>query len=224
MDEAMNGIANQKPVRVFIADDHAMVRNAISTWIQTIPELSLVGEATNGEDAITGVLALKPDVVLMDLMMPKVDGIAATRAILAAFPQARILMVTSFTEKKRAVESVQAGVRGFILKDASLDDLLDAILSIAKGRTWFSMDLARSMAETNEPLAGLDGEVEALTGRELEVLKLLACGNSDDEIAEKLVIGRSTVRFHIHQILAKLKVPNRTQAALIAIRKGLAAP
>jgi len=220
----MNGIANQKPVRVFIADDHAMVRNAISTWIQTIPELSLVGEATNGEDAITGVLALKPDVVLMDLMMPKVDGIAATRAILAAFPQARILMVTSFTEKKRAVESVQAGVRGFILKDASLDDLLDAILSIAKGRTWFSMDLARSMAETNEPLAGLDGEVEALTGRELEVLKLLACGNSDDEIAEKLVIGRSTVRFHIHQILAKLKVPNRTQAALIAIRKGLAAP
>ena len=213
---------NSTPISILVADDHAMVRSAISTWISTIPELKLAGEATNGEEAVARSLLLKPDVILMDLKMPKMDGIAATRAILQSFPQARILIVTSFAEKKQAVESVRAGAQGFILKDASLDELLEAILSIYKGRPWFSIDLARSLAGhyDDEPAGSTDIRVDILTGRELEVLKLLVGGLSDQEIAATLVIGHSTVRYHVHQILDKLQVQNRTQASLLAIRKG----
>jgi len=213
---------NHQPVSILIADDHAMVRSAISSWIHTIPELNLVGDASNGEEAITQTRLLKPDMVLMDLMMPKVDGIAATRAIIRKQPQAKILIVTSFTEKSRAVEAIQAGARGFILKDASLDELLEAILAVSKGRSWFSAELARSLVEPNG--AGRPGPAEAvseaLTPREMEVLKLLVQGKSDEEISELLVIGHSTVRFHLHQILRKLGVENRTQAVLAAIRQG----
>ena len=213
---------NNQPIGILIADDHAMVRSAISTWIHTIPELSLVGEASNGEEAISRASLLKPDIVLMDLMMPKVDGIAATRAIIQKQPRVKILIVTSFTEKNRAVEAIQAGAQGFILKDASLDELLDAILAIFKGRSWFSAELARSLVgETGtEGKSRADNDIEALTAREMDVLKLLAEGKSDQEISETLVIGQSTIRFHLHQILGKLQAENRTQAALIAIRKG----
>jgi two-component system, NarL family, response regulator LiaR len=213
---------NNDPIRVLIADDHAMVRSAISTWIHTIPGLQLVAEATNGEEAVSRTLALKPDVVLMDLVMPEKDGIAATRAIIQAWPPAKILIVTSFSEKKRAVESIQAGAQGFILKDATLDELLEAIMSISRGRSWFSTDLARSLIQNNGPeISDVDGKlIEPLTEREMDVLKMLALGNSDQEISARLVIGHSTVRFHIHQILEKLQVGNRTQAALVAIRKG----
>jgi two-component system, NarL family, response regulator LiaR len=213
---------NHKFISVLIADDHAMVRSAISTWIHTIPELKLIGDASNGEEAVVKALAVKPDIILMDLMMPKMDGIEASRAIIQAYPQARILVVTSFTEKKRAVEAIQAGAQGFILKDASLEELLEAILAIARGRTWFSSELARSLVEPKKPEnSALDGdEQENLTEREMDVLKLLVLGCSDPEIAAKLVIGHSTVRFHIHQILEKLRVQNRTQAALLAIRRG----
>ena len=213
---------NNQPVSVLIVDDHAMVRSAISTWIRTIPELKLMGEASNGEEAVSRVLALRPDIVIMDLMMPKMDGIAATLAIVQAFPEAKILIVTSFSEKKRAVEAIQAGAQGFILKDASLEELLEAILSIAKGRSWFSAELARALVEgvkTESAQTDLNG-IETLTGREADVLKLLVQGSSDQEIAQELVIGHATVRFHIHQILDKLQVENRTQAALIAIRSG----
>jgi two-component system, NarL family, response regulator LiaR len=211
-----------QPVSILIADDHAMVRSAISTWIHTIPELNLVGEAVNGEEAVAKALALQPDVILMDLMMPKLDGIAATRSILHSIPAAKILMVTSFTEKKRAIEAIQAGAQGFILKDASLEDLLEAIRSIHKGRPWFSLELARSLAgdPQSEALATNKKPADALTGREMDVLQLLVQGLSDPEIAARLVIGHSTVRFHVHQILEKLQVQNRTQASLLAIRKG----
>jgi NarL family two-component system response regulator LiaR len=213
---------NEKSVRILIADDHAMVRSAISTWIQTIPQLDLVGQAVNGEDAVAKTLALKPDVVLMDLVMPRLDGIAATQAILQSYPATRILIVTSFTEKQRAVMAIQAGAQGFILKDASLEDLLEAILTVYKGRPWFSLELARALAaEKAAPVAtAKEEQLEDLTERELEVLKQMVLGLSDQEIAAALVIGHSTVRFHIHQILQKLNVQNRTQASLLAIRKG----
>jgi two-component system, NarL family, response regulator LiaR len=213
---------NEKPIRILIADDHAMVRSAISTWIQTIAELHLVGQAVNGEEAVAQALTLKPDVILMDLMMPRLDGIAATQAILQSFSAARILIVTSFTEKKRAVEAIQAGAQGFILKDASLEELLDAIRTVHKGRPWFSLELTRALAvEKDSPAPGTrNAQIEDLTEREQEVLKLLAHGLSDPEIAAGLVIGHSTVRFHIHQILEKLCVQNRTQASLLAIRNG----
>ena len=213
---------NHQPVSILIADDHAMVRSAISSWIHTIPELELLGEASNGEEAISKTLLLKPDMVLMDLMMPKVDGIAATRAIIQKHPQAKILIVTSFTEKSRAVEAIQAGARGFILKDASLEELLEAIQAVSRGRSWFSAELARSLVEPGkvEKPDPDTVEIEPLTNREMDVLKLLAKGKSDEEISEMLVIGHSTVRFHLHQILGKLRADNRTQAALTAIRKG----
>jgi two-component system, NarL family, response regulator LiaR len=213
---------SNQPVSVLIADDHAMVRSAISTWIQTIAELRIVGEATNGEEAVSRALSLKPDVILMDLMMPKLDGIAATLAILQSYPEAKILIVTSFTEKKRAVEAIQAGAQGFILKDASLDELLEAILVISRGRPWFSIELARALAAPAEAAASERGSdpQPALTPRELDVLRLMAQGQSDQEIAATLVIGHATVRFHVHQVLEKLQVQNRTQAVLAAIRLG----
>jgi two-component system, NarL family, response regulator LiaR len=213
---------NEPTIRILIADDHGMVRSAISTWIQTIPGLDLVGQAVNGEDALAQTLVLKPDVILMDLMMPRLDGIAATQAILKSYPDARILIVTSFTEKKRAVEAIQAGAQGFILKDASLEDLLDAIRTVFKGRPWFSLELARALAaEKDIPVpAASEARIGDLTEREQEVLRLLVQGLSDPEIAAGLVIGHSTVRFHIHQILEKLRVQNRTQASSLAIRKG----
>jgi two-component system, NarL family, response regulator LiaR len=213
---------NEKPVRILIADDHAMVRSAISTWIQTIPDLDLIGQAVNGEEAVAQTLALKPDIVLMDLMMPKMDGIAATQSILKSNPAARILIVTSFTEKQRAVKAIQAGAQGFILKDASLEDLLEAIRTVHKGRPWFSLELARALAAEKDSLVSEAREVKIddLTERELDVLRLLVHGLSDQEIAAELVISHSTVRFHIHQILEKVHVQNRTQASLLAIRKG----
>jgi two-component system, NarL family, response regulator LiaR len=211
----------QDPITLLIADDHAMVRSAITTWIKTIPELRLVGEAGDGEGAIAQALALKPDVILMDLMMPKVDGIAATRAILQHAPDTKVLIVTSFTEKARAVEAIQAGAQGFILKDASLDELLQAIQTVARGQAWFSAELARALAQPavagpSEPDRGPD----VLTEREMGVLRLLVEGASDQEIAARLVIAPATVRFHMGQILDKLQVKNRTQAALVAIRQG----
>jgi NarL family two-component system response regulator LiaR len=213
---------NIKPVRVLIADDHSMVRSAICNWIQTLSELELAGEASNGKEAVERTLSLKPDVILMDLVMPVADGIAATRAIIQADPQAKILIVTSFNDRQKAVESIQAGAQGFILKDASLEELLEAILAISKGRSWFSAELARSLVvpdkiQAAEPPAG---DSELLTAREMEVLKLMVQGKSDREISARLVIAHSTVRFHVHQILEKLQADNRTQAALVAIRKG----
>lgn len=213
---------NDQPISILIADDHAMVRSAISTWIKTIPDLELIGEAVNGEEAIAKTLSLKPDIVLMDLMMPKVDGIQATQEIIKKLPEAKILIVTSFTEKNRAVESIHVGAHGFILKDASLEELLEAIQAIHKGRSWFSVDIARSLIEHKETTKNSieKCEMTILTDREMEVLKLLVQGYSDQDISSILVISHSTVRFHIHQILEKLHVENRTQAALFAIQKG----
>lgn len=211
---------NSHPIRVLIVDDHAMVRTGISAWIDTKPDLELVGEASNGQEAVQRTGQMHPDVVLMDLVMPVMDGIAATRAILEANPEVKVLVVTSFSEKERAVQAIRAGAAGFILKDTTPQEMLEAIVSVSRGRPWLSPDLTRLLFE--DPLnGGHSPEGEAMTEREHEVLLLVAQGLADLEIAERLVISKSTVRYHLNNILGKLHLENRTQAALYAIRTGL---
>ena len=215
-----------RPIRILIADDHAMVRTGISTWIESKAELQLVGEAASGAQAVEQARRLLPDVVLMDLVMPgdpPMDGVAATRAILAERPQTRVLIVTSFSEKERAIEAMRAGACGFILKDTSPQEMLEAIVSVAKGRSWVSAEMARALFQPDpQPVGGDEGQL--MTERELEVLLQLAQGLSDQEIADRLVVSKSTVRFHINNILTKLNLENRTQAALWAIKSGLMHP
>ena len=211
---------NSHPIRVLIVDDHAMVRTGISAWIDTQPDLALVGEASNGQEAVQRTGQMHPDVVLMDLVMPVMDGIAATRAILEANPEVKVLVVTSFSEKERAVQAIRAGAAGFILKDTTPQEMLEAIVSVSRGRPWLSPDLTRLLFE--DPLnGGHSPEGEAMTDREHVVLLLVAQGLADLEIAERLVISKSTVRYHLNNILSKLHLENRTQAALYAIRTGL---
>jgi DNA-binding NarL/FixJ family response regulator len=210
-------------IRIFIVDDHAVVRTGISTWIMSKPGLQLVGEAANGEEAVRLVMQSKPDVVLMDLVMPVLDGVAATRQIVERNPEIKILVVTSFSDQARAVEAVRAGAIGFILKDASPQEMLEAISSVAKGRPWLSTELARSLflLPSAPQQAEAPPELNVLTARELEVLRWVAHGFPDQEIAERLVVTKSTVRYHLGNILGKLNLENRTQAALLAIRSGL---
>ena len=193
------------------------------SWIESKPELQLVGEAASGEQAVEQARQLQPDVVLMDLVMPGnplMDGVAATRAILAERPQTRVLVVTSFPEKERAIEAMRAGAAGFILKDTTPQEMLEAIISVARGRSWVSAEIARALFQP-EPQTPANREGELMTERELEVLLQLAQGLSDQEIADRLVVSKSTVRFHINNILTKLNLENRTQAALWAIKSGL---
>jgi NarL family two-component system response regulator LiaR len=212
----------QTPIRVLIADDHAIVRKGIRALLSTETDIQVIGEASDGADAITQAQALNPDVILMDLVMPKLDGIEATRQITANQPRARILVLTSFAADDKVFPAIKAGALGYLLKDSGPEELVQAIHQVHRGEPSLEPSIARKvLTELSQP-PKTPLTPEPLTGREVGVLRLVAQGQSNREIAEQLVITEMTVRTHVSNILSKLHLASRTQAALYALREGLA--
>jgi NarL family two-component system response regulator LiaR len=210
-----------KPIQILIADDHNLVRQGFEALLSVKEGIEVVGMAENGEIAVDLANSLKPDIILMDLMMPVKNGIEATREIKSDNPDARILIITSFAEDKNVFQAVKAGALGYLLKDSSPAELMQAIEDVCQGRMSLHPSIAIKLVdELNKPPQGKITE-EPLTERELEVLKLVAKGLSNQDIAGKLVVSERTVGAHVSNILAKLHLANRTQAALYALRKGV---
>jgi two-component system, NarL family, response regulator LiaR len=204
-------------IRILIADDHSVVRQGIKMFLALDPELLVVGEAADGFEAINKTKELNPDVVLMDLIMPVMDGIEATQIIRRDFPSVEVVALTSVLEDASVVNAIKAGAIGYLIKDTQSDDLCRAVKAAADGQVQLSPQAAeRLMREVKAP-----DKPEALTVRESEVLILLAHGKSNKEIASKLFISETTVKTHVSNILMKLGVASRTQAALHAVRIGL---
>jgi two-component system, NarL family, response regulator LiaR len=206
-------------IRILITDDHAVVRQGLRMFLQLDPELQVIGEAVNGEQALKLAHELQPDVILMDLLMPVMGGIEAIGKIRAALPDIEIIALTSVLEDSSVVGAVRAGAIGYLLKDTESHELIRAIKAAAQGQVQLSPQAAaRLMREVREPELPT---TDALTERETEVLRLLAQGLSNKEIALTLTIGEKTVKTHVSSILSKLNVASRTQAALYAARIGL---
>jgi NarL family two-component system response regulator LiaR len=213
---------SQSPIRVLITDDHSIVRKGIRALLATEPDIEVVGEAGDGAEAATQALALRPDVILMDLVMPKVDGIEATRRILAQQPGMRILVLTSFAADDKVFPAIKAGALGYLLKDSGPEELVQAIHQVYRGEPSLEPSIARKvLLELSQP-PKTPLTAEPLTEREVDVLRLVAQGRSNRDIAEELVITEMTVRTHVSNILGKLHLASRTQAALYALREGLA--
>ncbi|NIM94136.1 MAG: response regulator [Anaerolineales bacterium] len=209
-------------IRLLIADDHAVVREGLRSLIATEPGMTIVGEAENGAEAVRLAGELHPDVILLDLVMPELDGLLAIEAIRDEDPEARILVLTSFDEDEKIYAAVKAGAMGYLLKDASPTQLLSAIRDVHNGVPSMHPTIAHKLMSELQRESELPPTEDPLTERELEVLKLVAQGLSNQEIAEKLVLSERTVRTHVSNILSKLHLANRTQAALYALREGLA--
>lgn len=211
----------EEEIRILIVDDHAIVREGLRALIESEPGMELVGEAQDGLEAVTKARSLKPDVILLDLVMPRMDGIEATRQIKKENDKTQILVLTSFSEDAKVFSAIKTGAMGYLLKDSSPPDLLRAIRDVYRGEPSLHPSIARKlMIELNRPVESSIDE-ESLTDREEDVLKLLAQGLSNQEIADKLYISERTVRTHVSNILMKLHLANRTQAALHALRGGL---
>ena len=206
------------PIRVLIVDDHAMVRQGIATFIETQDDIQLIGEAANGREAMARVAELAPDVVLMDLQMPEMDGITATREIKARHPEVKVLALTSFVNDTQITPMLRAGAAGYLLKDISADELMKAIRAVQRGETPLAPVVAKKLIEGVAAPSDETRALAQLTEREREVLALLGCGMSNKEIAAQLSISEKTVKFHVSSILSKLNLNDRTQAALFAAR------
>jgi NarL family two-component system response regulator LiaR len=208
-------------IRLLIADDHAIVREGISHLISGRPDIEIVAEAEDGTQAVQLARTHRPDVVLLDLVMPRMDGIAAIKAIKHEDPEARILVLTSFAEEERVFAAIKAGALGYLLKDSSPLALIQAIRDVHRGDSSLHPSIARKLIrELNRP-PDLPPTEDPLTEREVEVLKLVAKGLTNQDIAARLFISPRTVGAHVGHILDKLHLANRTQAALHALREGL---
>jgi len=204
-------------IRVLIADDHSVVRQGLRMFLALDPDIDIVGEACDGVQALELAHELRPDVVLMDLLMPEMDGIQATARVRAELPETEVIALTSVLEDSSVVNAIRAGAIGYLLKDTEADVLVRAIKAAAEGQVQLSPQAAaRLMREVRAP-----NSPEELTEREVDVLRLLAQGKSNKEIALLLTIGEKTVKTHVSNILSKLNVSSRTQAALYAVRIGL---
>lgn len=208
-----------RPVRVMLVDDHAVVREGLRAFLQLQPDIEVVSEAAGGAAAVEAAAAARPDVVLMDLMMPEGDGVEAIRGLATAAPGTRVLVLSSFTDDEKVFAAMQAGAAGYLLKDVEPDQLAAAIRDVHRGRPALHPDVAaRLMRRVAEPAGP---EVEALTPREREVLQLVVEGFANKQIARRLRITEKTVKTHVSSVLQKLGVPDRTSAAVLAIRQGL---
>jgi len=211
---------DEDKIRLMVVDDHRVVRSGVKALIETEEDLEVIGEATDGREAVTKAKAMAPDLVLMDLVMPEMDGVEATRRITKEGVDLEILILTSFSEEERIIQAIKAGASGYLIKDASPKELVSAIKDTYRGESTLDPKVAgtvlRSMQEEN------DQPAEELTEREIEVLELIAEGLPNDDIANELYISERTVRSHVSNILGKLNMQNRTQAALYAVRQGIA--
>jgi two-component system, NarL family, response regulator LiaR len=207
-------------IRVMLVDDHAVVRSGLGAFLLAHEDLELVGEASNGKQAVERVPALKPDVILMDLVMPELDGAAATREIRERHPAVQVIALTSFPEDELVKGALHAGAIGYLLKNVTADELAGAIRAAAVGRPTLAPEAQRALIQAaTGPRAGTPGI--DLTERERDVLRLMAQGKNNPEIAERLFVSRSTVKFHISSILGKLGAASRTEAVAIALQRKL---
>jgi len=210
-----------QPIRVMLVDDHTMVRRGLATFLKVFDDLQMAGEAESGEDAIQLCSKVSPDVILMDMSMPDMDGATATRIIRQKYPQIQVIALTSFKEGKLIKNALEAGAIGYLLKDISADDLARAIRSAYAGRATLSPEAAQALVEISNlpPAPGLD-----LTEREREVLALMIGGLNNTQIAGKLTVSPSTIKSHVSNILSKLGVTSRTEAVTVALRNGIVTP
>jgi len=210
-------------IRILVVDDHAVVREGLSALIKTEPDMELVGEAGDGSEAVEKALALQPDVILLDLVMPHKDGIYAIKEIKRLKLPARILVLTSFAEDELLFPAIKSGALGYMLKDSSGRDLLQAVRDVYNGQSSLHPVIARKLVSEYQQEARPvpPNEDESLTEREFEIMVLVARGLPNQEIANRLVLSERTVRTHMTNILAKLHLSNRTQVALYAMRKGI---
>jgi DNA-binding NarL/FixJ family response regulator len=209
------------PIRVLIVDDHGVVRRGLRGFLDLLDDIEVVGEAENGRQAVDAADRLGPDVVLMDLLMPELDGLGAIAAIKAAHPDIEIVALTSFIEEEKVTTALEAGASGYLLKDADADEVAAAVRAAHNGEVHLDPAVTRLLAQRMRARKTRPEPVEPLTERELEVLGLLGKGSSNKEIATALTITERTARTHVSNILGKLDLSSRTQAALYAVERGL---
>lgn len=208
-------------IRVLLVDDHEMVRIGVSAYLQMQPDIEVIGEAENGRIAVDKALELRPDIILMDMVMPEMNGAEATAAIIAKWPEAKVIIVTSFLDDDKLYPALEAGAVSYILKTSNAKRVADAIRETMQGQTVLEPEVTSKMM--SKMRGGQTHELhEELTDRELEVLLLLAKGKSNQEIADELFIALKTVKTHVSNILSKLEVQDRTQAVIYAFQKKLA--
>ncbi len=206
-----------RPIKVMIVDDHAVVRSGLSAFLLAFDDLEHVGDAAGGADAVSKCVSLRPDVVLMDLVMPEVDGAEATRRIKEACPEVQVIALTSYKEDDLVQGALKAGAISYLLKNVTADELADAIRGAHAGRSTLAPEAAQVLIKAaTEP-----AQDEGLTSREIEILRLMVHGDSNPDIAEKLFVSRSTVKFHVSNILMKLGTATRTEAVAVAVQRRL---
>ncbi|MGQ9474947.1 MAG: response regulator [Actinomycetota bacterium] len=211
----------RQPVRVLVVDDHRLVREGLVSLLRLNPEIEVVGEASGGEEAVARARSLKPDVVLMDISMPGMNGITATRLIKKDLPESKVIMLTMLDQEGYVYEAVKAGATGYLLKNAGMDELVKAIKEVHKGGATLHPEAQAQLLKEYVYLAQSNRDTYGLSERELEILQLLGDGLSNKEIAEKLFISIQTVKTHITHIFEKLGVKDRTEAVATALRRGL---
>ncbi|MBX3144666.1 MAG: response regulator transcription factor [Trueperaceae bacterium] len=212
--------------RLLLCDDHAMFRQGLKSILETEPGFRVIGEAATGREAVRHALETQPDVILMDIQMPELDGVAATKAILSEWTDARVIILTMYRQDKYVFEAIKVGARGYMLKDADADDLISSIRAVAAGETLLDAEMAATILDEFHKLGQLDESedhrLSGLTGREEDILRHLARGSSNQAIAASLGVSEKTVRNRLSEIFSKLRLNNRTQAALYALREGIA--
>lgn len=206
------------PIRILLVDDHALVRKGLSMVLAVYDDFKVVGEANDGDEAVRLCEGLRPNVVLMDLLMPKMDGVSATKIIKERWPQIQIIALTSFDEKEYVEGALKAGACGYLLKNVSAEELVRAIQGAAVGQPCLSPEAAQVLIEKVTKPEKLDFN---FTEREKKILELMVEGLSNNEIGERLVIGQATVKFHVGNVLSKLDVNSRTEAVILAIKQHL---
>lgn len=211
------------PIRILLADDHPVVRDGLKRLLKTQPDFDPVGEASTGREAVSKALTLRPDVILLDLMMPDMDGLTALDQIRAQLPATRVIVLTTFAEKQQVVRAAQSGASGYLMKDVPLEELAQAVRGVARGQRYYHPEAEQYLAGVLPDASGRGAASPhtALTERERAVLRELATGRSNKEIAASLAISTTTVKGHVASILSKLGVEDRTQAAIYAVRNGL---